>query len=257
MPTDSKTIEAYNKYAKNWAKSKRDNSNLYHTYIEKPAMYSKLPSLKERTVLCLGCGSGEETEHLQSLGAKKVVGVDISEKLIEIAKADYPNSDFYVMDIEKLDFPKESFDFVFSSLTMHYLKEWTRTLQEIYKILIENGVFLFSITNPFFSAMEKIDNEKLKSRLVGYKDYKNTNKYQVFGNYLDLYKRKVYVAPSLTVANYHRPLSVIIKEIRSAGFELLDIMEPKAQIESKTQNPKFWEIHQKITEFMIFELRKK
>lgn len=257
MPTDKKTVDLYNKLAANWTKSKRDNSNLYHMYLEKPAIYSKLPNLNGKTVLCLGCGSGEETEYLRIQGAKKIVGIDISEKLIEIAKSSYPNIEFYVMDIEKLDFPEESFDFAFSSLTMHYLENWTKALQRIHKILKKNCIFLFSITSPFFSAMEKVDNEKIKSRLVGYKDYKNTKKYQLFGNYLGLYKRKVYVAPGLTITNYHRPLSVIIKEIRNTGFELLDLVEPKALPESKKQDPKFWAIHQKITEFMIFELRKK
>lgn len=256
MPTDRKTIETYNKHAKNWVKSKRNNSNLYHTFLEKPAMYGKLPNLKGKTVLCLGCGSGEETEYLRLQGAKRVVGIDISEKLIEIAKSSYSAVEFYVMDVEKLDFPKESFDFVFSSLTMHYLENWTKALLGIYKILIKSGLFLFSITSPFFSAMEKVDNEKIKSRLFGYKDYKDTKKYQLFGNYLGSYKRTVCVAPGLNITNYHRPLSEIIREFRFAGFELLDIVEPRALPESKKQDHKFWEIHQKITEFMIFELRK-
>jgi len=58
-------------------------------------------------------------------------------------------------------------------------------------------------------------------------------------------------------ANHHRPLSIIVKEITSANFELIDIVEPKALDESKSDNPKFWEIHQKIPEFMILELEKK
>lgn len=256
MPTDKKTVDLYNKMAANWTKSKRDNSNLYHTYLEKPAIYGKLPNLKGKTVLCLGCGSGEEAEYLRIYGAKKVVGIDISEKLIEIAKSSYLGIEFYVMDIEKLDFPAESFDFAFSSLTMHYLENWTKALRGIYKILKKNSLFLFSITSPFFSAMEKVDNENIKSRLVGYKDYKGSENYEVFGDYLGLYKRQVNVAPGMIISNYHRPLSVIIKEIRSTGFELLDIIEPKALPESKKQDHKFWAIHQKITEFMIFELRK-
>jgi SAM-dependent methyltransferase len=257
MPTDKKTVNLYNKLAANWTKSKRDNSNLCHVYLEKPAIYSKLPNLKERTVLCLGCGSGEETDYLRLHGAKKVVGIDISKKLIEIAKSSYPDIEFHVKDIEKLDFPEESFDFAFSSLTMHYLENWTKALKGINKILKKNSLFLFSITSPFFSSMKKVDNIELKSRLVGYKDYTNTKKYQIFGDYLSLYTRKVCVAPGLTVINYHRPLSLILKEIRSSGFELLDLVEPKAIPESKKQDPKFWAIHQKITEFMIFELRKK
>ena len=54
-------------------------------------MYGLLPDLNEKTVISLGCGSGEDCTYLKSQGVKKVVGVDISEKLIQIAKDSYPN----------------------------------------------------------------------------------------------------------------------------------------------------------------------
>ncbi len=60
----------------------------------------------------------------------------------------------------------------------------------------------------------------------------------------------------MTVTNCHRPLSLLMKDIVLSGFELLDIVEPVALDESKKENKKFWEIHQKIPEFMIFELEK-
>jgi len=78
----------------------------------------------------------------------------------------------------------------------------------------------------------------------------------MYGDYLNPKKLEIYIGKDLVVTNYHRPLSTIIKEIASTGFELVDIVEPKALDKSKADNPKFWEIHQKIPEFMIFELRK-
>jgi 2-polyprenyl-3-methyl-5-hydroxy-6-metoxy-1,4-benzoquinol methylase len=115
MSTDQKTIDAYNKHAKSWADSKqniKDSISIFHVFLEKPALYGKLPDLKGKFVLCVGCGSGEEVEHLNSLGAKKVVGIDISLGLIEIAKKNYPNLEYHTMDAENLDFPKETFDLV-------------------------------------------------------------------------------------------------------------------------------------------------
>jgi 2-polyprenyl-3-methyl-5-hydroxy-6-metoxy-1,4-benzoquinol methylase len=90
MPTDQKTIDAYNKFAEKWANAKRDRSSIFHRYLEKPGMYGKLPDLVGKDVLCIGCGSGEEGEFLRSLGAKRVVGIDISEGLIDIARKTYP-----------------------------------------------------------------------------------------------------------------------------------------------------------------------
>lgn len=256
MPTDNKTIEEYNKKAKTWAATKRDSSSIFHTYLEKPAMYGKLPSLENKTVLCIGSGTGEEVEYLYSQGAKKVVGVDIAEGLIEVAKKTYPDYEFHVMDMEKLDFPAESFDYAFSSLTMHYVLDWTKTLLTLHKILKPSGVFLFSITHPFFSAVERHEDEKEKVRILGFKDYKTTENVEIYGNYFDPKAFEVKINNALTVSNCHRPLSALIKDITKSGFEVLDIVEPKAVSESKEEHKKFWEIHQRIPEFIVFEIKR-
>lgn len=258
MPTDQKSIDAYNKFAERWASAKRDGSSIFHIYLEKPAMYGKLPDVKELTILCIGCGSGEEVEFLHSLGAKRVVGIDISEGLIDIAKKTYPDLEFHVMDMEHLDFPPETFDLAFSSLTMHYIDDWSASLQSIHKVLKKDGIFLFSITHPFFSAMQKSEDDKEKVRLLGYKALKEHDTVEIFGNYLDGYQLEAFLMnKSFTVTNYHKPLSVITKTVVSAGFEIMDIVEPKALDASKEEHKNFWEIHQKIPEFMVMELRKK
>jgi len=259
MSTDQKTIDAYDKHARSWADSKqdiKDSISIFHVFLEKPALYGKLPNLKGKSVLCVGCGSGEEVEHLKSHGAEKVVGIDISSGLIEIAKKNYPNLEFHTMDAEKLDFPKESFDVVFSSLTMHYLESWTKALEGMYEVLKPNGECIFSITHPFFSATKKHEDEKVKSRTFGYREHKESHTCEVTGDYLNPKKVEVCIGKDLVVTNYHRPLSIIMKEIVSSGFEVVDIVEPKALDESKKDNPIFWEVHQKIPEFMIFELMK-
>ncbi|MBU2567031.1 hypothetical protein KKG46_05765, partial [Patescibacteria group bacterium] len=88
MSTDKKTVHWYNNNATGYAAHVRDkNDSIYHSLYEKPAMYSLLPSLKGKTVLSLGCGSGEDSHHLQKKGAKKSVGIDITNKLIDIATA--------------------------------------------------------------------------------------------------------------------------------------------------------------------------
>ena len=84
----------------------RLGKNFAHMYLEKPAMYKKLPNLKNKTVLCIGCGSGEECEHLLSLKPKRIIGIDLSKELIAIARESYPDIEFRVMDMTKMKFPK-------------------------------------------------------------------------------------------------------------------------------------------------------
>jgi len=60
MLVKKETIKSYNCHAVILAERMRSGKNLSHDFLEKPAMYKKLPNLKDKNVLCIGCGSGEE-----------------------------------------------------------------------------------------------------------------------------------------------------------------------------------------------------
>ena len=62
-----------------------DNANILE---EKPALFSLSPNLVGKMVLDLGCGYGENCMEFKRLGASKVTGVDISEKMLAVAKTE-------------------------------------------------------------------------------------------------------------------------------------------------------------------------
>lgn len=68
---------------------------------------------EDMSVLDLGCGTGITTRYIAELGAK-VIGVDLSPKLIEFAKANsaHKNAEYFVGDITKVDFGKKKFDVI-------------------------------------------------------------------------------------------------------------------------------------------------
>ena len=83
-----------------------DNENFFNGYRElrnsgtnlndllmQPAMEETLPDLKGKTVLDIGCGYGHNCLEFINKGAKKVVGTDISEKMLAVAKKEsaHPN----------------------------------------------------------------------------------------------------------------------------------------------------------------------
>lgn len=87
MPTDPKTLDWYNEHAQGYADHVRNpDDSVYHSLYEKPAMYALLPDLSGKSVLSLGCGSGEDSAYLKKQGAAKSIGIDLSPALIEIAK---------------------------------------------------------------------------------------------------------------------------------------------------------------------------
>jgi SAM-dependent methyltransferase len=248
---------SYDELAKDWTKRIRAKKNLAHEFLEKPAMYAKLPDLKDQSVLCLGCGSGEECQKLLELGAKKVIGIDSSKGLVEQAKYAFPDVEFHVMDMAKLNFKDATFDFVYSSLVLHYAKDWQPTLQQIHRVLKKNGTFLFSTHHPVKWGAEKIRDKNTVKSLLGYTKHDDSEKVEIFGDYLNTRQIKATWFDKLDVVFYHKPLSEIMREIRDSGFEILDFLEPKAIDSVKKIRPDFWELHQKIPLFMIFELRKK
>lgn len=162
MSTDDKSIQFYKTNAEEYTAHVRNpKDSVYHAYYEKPAMYALLPDLKGKTVLSVGCGSGEDSIYLKRQGAEKSVGIDLIEELINIAKNSYPECEFHVMNMEKLDFPDASFDFAYSSLAIHYVEDWENVFKQIYKILKPNSYFLVSCGHPVRFAM---DNYKIEMK---------------------------------------------------------------------------------------------
>ena len=256
MSTNKRTIKSYNNYAAVLAERMRSAKNLSHDFLEKPAMYKKLPNLKGKNVLCIGCGSGEECEYIKSIGAKKVVGIDISKNLIDLAKKSYSELEFHVMDMEKINFSENSFDFVYSSLAMHYLKDWKKVLKGISRVLKRKGLFLFSTHHPIRYGSKRIRSQKVDSCLMGYEKYK-TGRYLVFGDYLNARETNDLWFNEFTVTYYHRPISDVIGDILRSNFTIVDFIEPKPLKKIQKKETAFYDICSKIPLFIIFELKNK
>lgn len=252
MPTDKKSIREYNKNYKEWLEKK----GLGHSHLEKPAMYSALGSIRGKTILCLGCGAGEECAHIKSLGAKKVVGVDISKSLIHTAKKNFPNIDFQVMDMEKLKFAQSSFDLVYSSLVLHYVKDWTKVLSAVRRVLKQDGTFLFSTHNPIYWSALKKEDENEKLQILGYKKDKKTKEIEVYGDYLNVRKINDVWYDSFKVTYYHKPFSSILKDILKSGFKIIDCIEPRPLDSAKRIDLELWKKSSKLPLFVIFKLQK-
>ena len=133
--------------------------------------------LKNKKILMLGCGTGEESKLLETFGAnpEQLTGIDLSEKSIEIAKNTYKNVEFIVADMNKLPFENESFDFVYSSLAIHYSATPEETYKEVYRVLKKGGQFLFSVGHPLRWSSEEKNIEGETIRIIGCS--KNDNEY--------------------------------------------------------------------------------
>jgi len=122
-----------------------DLYNLQHNFVYK---YGENviewldPQLGER-ILDVGCGTGQLTEIIHHSGAI-VTGVDASPEMIERAKENYNDIEFFVTDATDFSFDS-TFDAVFSNATLHWINKQKEVLQCIYNVLKKGGRFVFEM----------------------------------------------------------------------------------------------------------------
>ncbi len=134
------TIESYNKTV---------DAFIQKTDSLHPAKEAKkfLSFLKPNAlILDLGCGPGRDAKIFAALGFH-VIGVDLSEKMIETAAKRVPKAKFKIMDLKELDFPNNYFDGIWASASyLHIPKtDLPNALKEAHRVLKKNGIFYASV----------------------------------------------------------------------------------------------------------------
>ena len=162
--TSPKDVERFNKWAVTYEKSVAQRwyfgpihlamlDLLDHERQEKPPCF----------ILDVGCGTGRllratsvRWPHAQLFGA------DPAERMVSEAGRLNPSATFTLAFSESLPFPGQSFDLVFSSLSLHHWANQAKGLKEIARVLRRGGWFcLADYTIPGWIAC--LFGEKVKS----------------------------------------------------------------------------------------------
>src|SRR5436189_3711957 len=95
--------------------------------MEHADLLALLPDVNGRRALDLGCGAGQLAHHLATSGAAEVIGVDVSERMLALARAEFahPRVTYHRAAMEELAFPPARFDLVISAPALHYVAEYT------------------------------------------------------------------------------------------------------------------------------------
>lgn len=112
------------------------------------------PNLSGKNVLDLGCGYGWHCKYAVDCGAKQVLGIDLSEKMIQEAEERNgdPKITYRVCGLGDFDYPAASFDCVISNLVLHYIADIDIIFRKVYQTLKTDGVFLLNMEHPVFTA---------------------------------------------------------------------------------------------------------
>lgn len=244
----------YNKFAKIRQEELLKGKKKSHYYVEKPMMREMLPDLTNKKVLMLGCGTGEESIILKEHGASEIVGIDISEVSIKVAKETYSDLEFLIADMHKLPFEDESFDFVYSSLVIHYSEYPEQVYKEVYRVLKNNGEMLFSVGHPLRWSVHEMNIENKELRVIGYLNSQIEN--EVYGNYNTFSKHIHKFNNDETLAFYVGNPSTHFKLLRKVGFLVEDFTESKCIEKAREEDFNYYFKYSEIPQFMAFLVRK-
>lgn len=183
---------------------------------EWPVLQSMLPPMKGLKVVDLGCGYGWFSRWANEQGADSVLGLDVSEKMLEQARntTSAANIHYARADLEQLDLAAGSFDLAYSSLALHYIKDLPGLFANIHKALKPGSRFVFSIEHPIFMAPRNpgwlIDGEGRKRWPL--------DSYQLEGERVTNWLAE-------GVIKQHRTVGTLLNALIAAGFSIQHVNE--------------------------------
>lgn len=97
---------------------------------------------KNLSVLEIGCGLGTDGAQFAKAGAN-YTGIDLTEAAVDLARQRFELSQlpgtFRVADAERLDFPDDTFDLVYSHGVLHHTPNTAAAVREIHRVLRPGG----------------------------------------------------------------------------------------------------------------------
>lgn len=102
-------------------------------------------SRKASKILDAGCGEGSRLNYFA--GNRVGYGVDISKKAISLAKRNFPKHKFINSDVNKLPFPDNTFDLVYSAYVLEHTIHPEKFVDEMLRVTSHGGHIVFLAPN--------------------------------------------------------------------------------------------------------------
>lgn len=232
MPTD------YDPIAEDYQRAKQ---NPWRQHIEAFTLLGMLPDLTGKSVVDIACGEGYYTRRLRDKGAARIVGVDLSPRMIELARAQEAQQqlgvEYSVGNGKDLSFEGE-FDIAFAAYFLNYARD-KNELQEmcdaISRSLKPGGRFITVNANPML-------------------DWDPARSYRQYGFEADIEVPLREGAPiiwrmflddgsTFEIENYHLNAKTHEEAFRAAGFSEINWRPAQVSPEGQKSFPKgFWDV---------------
>lgn len=253
--SDATVRRGWDEVASWWVRRYTEKGDINREWVIDPALLAIAGNVRGRRVLDAGCGGGYLSRILAKRGAR-VVGVDLSPKLLDEAKAQEARAPLGIRflrgDLAKLSaLDRGSFDLVISNVVLQDVRRLKDAIRELGRVLRPKGRFVFSITHPAFDippahwVREPPDTERPEER-----------PFMAVDRYFD--RVAVYWAPrgQPEVVGFHRPLRDFTEALRDAGFVIVRLEEPRPLPEAIRRRYRQFADQLRVPNFLIIEGRK-
>jgi len=199
-------------------------------------------SLADKRVLDLGCGLGYFAREARERGARQVVGVDLSERMLDAARRRTTDPGIvYVRDsLEAFSAEPAAFDLVVSSLALHYIADYAGLVRRIATWLAPGGRLAFSVEHPIFTADGTSD---------WYKGPDGAALHWPVDRYRDEGERRTRWFVD-GVVKYHRTVETYVNALLDAGLRLVRLEEPEAEAALLAEKPE-WQQERRRPPFLL------
>jgi SAM-dependent methyltransferase len=189
-----------------------------HEKLVIPALSRLLPELRDSRVLDLGCGDGWFSRQASAEGARTVVGIDPSSRMLGRARerTSDPRISYVRGFVEDIDLPKQSFDRIVSIFALHYVEDLPAVLRRIASWLAQDGVLVAVLEHPIYLAsvperqFEQRPGQPPRWLLSGYSTEGRREEHWFVDG----------------VIKYHRKLSTILNAVIDADLTVERVEEP-------------------------------
>jgi 2-polyprenyl-3-methyl-5-hydroxy-6-metoxy-1,4-benzoquinol methylase len=150
MDKNDITLTTYNKAAKEY-ETKFMNMDLYHASYD---LFCSLIKKRDAEIFEIACGPGNISKYLLKKRPDfKIVGIDLSPPMIELAKNNNPTATFKVMDARTIEQIDKKYDAIMCGFCLPYLtkEEAAKLIADVAKLLQPNGVLYISTMEGDYS----------------------------------------------------------------------------------------------------------
>jgi ubiquinone/menaquinone biosynthesis C-methylase UbiE len=137
--------------AQPWIESMGDRGDWGREHVLDPVMLARVAAGRYQRALDVGCGEGRFCRMLKSAGVT-ATGIDPTVQLLDVARQRDPTGDYRIGVAERLEFESESFDLVFSYVTLVDIVDFRTAIREMARVLKPGGSLLVANLTGFTSA---------------------------------------------------------------------------------------------------------